>query len=119
MGFRSDGGPVRGCLVDTLAGSMVTDHDTRVRVQVDVKLFLVLETQGGQEIAHTFQAGSFLVVGLDDDPGAVGGMGLTEHQLLVLGIEIPVFLCLVIDRADFPLLELIHPEINYKSIRDH
>ena len=46
--------------------------------------------QGMQHVAHGIQPGPLLVVGLDDNPGTVGGVGVKEHRLLGLGVVVPL-----------------------------
>ena len=45
--------------------------------------------QRRQEMQHAVQPGAFLVVGLDDGPGRIGGVGVEEHRLLGFGVIIP------------------------------
>ena len=56
---------------------------------------------------HAVEASALLVVGLDDRPGRIGRIRIEEHGLLGLGVFIPLVLRLLVDRAQFPLLQRI------------
>src|SRR5271166_2796172 len=74
------------------------DHDPPVLVRVGER---------GQEVLHAVDARALLVVGLDDRPGRVGGVGVEEHRLLRLGVVVPLVERRLVDRRQLPLLERI------------
>ena len=58
-------------------------------------------------MADGFKPSTDFTVGFDDDPRCIGRMCFAEHFFLILGVELPMLLRLVIDRADLPLFQWI------------
>src|SRR5271166_4541375 len=80
--------------------------DQRVGADDDAPV-LVRVRQRGEEVLHAVDARALLVVGLDDRPGRVGGVGVEEHRLLRLGVVVPLVERRLVDRRQLPLLERI------------
>ena len=53
--------------------------------------------QSRQKMPHRVQPRTLLVIGLDDGPGCIGGIGIEKHGLLGFGIVIPFIQRLDID----------------------
>ena len=81
-------------------------HDQRIRCLRNLGI-LAGVIQRRQEMAHGIQARPLLVVGLDDRPGRIGGVGVKEHRLFRFGVVIPLVEAGLVDRAQLPLLERV------------
>ena len=60
-----------------------------------------------KHVPHGVKAGAILVVGADDGPGRVGGVGVKEHGFLGLGVRVPAAERFDVHGAEFPLLERV------------
>jgi hypothetical protein len=56
---------------------------------------------------HAVQARALLVVGLDDRPGRIRGVGVEEHRLLRLGVVVPLVEAGAVDGAQLPLFQRV------------
>src|SRR6478735_6809176 len=80
-----------GCSASSLLVGGLADaahHQARVGRADDLVVASVV-VELAEEEAHRVQAGALLVVGADDDPGAVLLVGTTEHLLLRTGVVLP------------------------------
>ncbi len=68
---------------------------------------LVRVVQRVQEVADAVESRALLVVGLDDRPRRVGGVGMEEHRLLGGGVVVPLVQRLDVDGRQLPVLERI------------
>ena len=68
---------------------------------------LVRVVQRVQEVADAVESCALLVVGLDDRPRRVGGVGMEEHRLLGGGVVVPFVQRLDVDGRQLPVLERI------------
>ena len=94
-------------LVDAGPRAIVSADDVRVGGQWRVGLALPIIVEHRQYVAHAFQTRLFLIVGADNDPGAVRGMRLAKHLFFVLRVQVPVFLGLFVNRTYFPLFKRV------------
>ena len=60
-----------------------------------------------QEVADTVQTCTFFVVGTDDDPRRVAGVGVEEHGVFGFGVVVPAVERLDIHRRQFPVFQRV------------
>ena len=89
-------------LVDRLGGA----EDERVGRLHDV-LVLAVVGNGVEHVPDGHEPRALLVVGADDGPRRVGGVGVEKHRFLRLGVGVPAGERLDVHRAELPLLERI------------
>ena len=58
-----------------------------------------------QEVADAVEAGAFFVVGADDGPRRVAGMGVEEHGVFGFGVVVPAIKRLDVHGGEFPVLQ--------------
>ena len=60
-----------------------------------------------QEVADTVQTCTFFVVGADDDPRRVAGVGVEEHGVFGFGVVVPTVERLDVHRGEFPVFQRV------------
>ena len=60
-----------------------------------------------QEVADTVQTCTFFVVGADDDPRRVAGVGVEEHGVFGFGVVVPAVERLDIHWRQFPVFQRV------------
>lgn len=58
-----------------------------------------------QEVADTVEAGAFFVVGADDGPRRVAGVGVEEHGVFGFGVVVPAVERLDVHGGEFPVFQ--------------
>ena len=81
-------------------------HDQRVGA-VGNGGVLVRVVHGIQHVAHGFEPGPFLVIGLHHRPRCVPGIGVEEHGFLGLGVGVPFVQAGKVGGGEFPLLHRV------------